>query len=55
MMKKPVFCMLIQIHGNLKLIEKILEWFWDSKIFCISRMNRCNELIVCMLIQIKES
>ena len=30
-------------------------WSQDSKIDCISRMNRWNKLIFCMLVQIKEN
>ena len=30
-------------------------WSWDSKIDCISRMSRSNELIFCMLLEIQES
>ena len=47
--------MLIQVHINLKLIKKFLGghgqkgvwpvWSRDSKVDCISRMNRWSELI----------
>ena len=60
-----IFCMLIQIYINQKLIRKFLDgrdwkWVWpvwsqDSKIGCISRMNWWNELIFCMVVQIQES
>ena len=30
-------------------------WSQDSEIDCISKINRCNELIFCMLVQIQES
>ena len=30
-------------------------WSWDSKIDCISRMTRSNELIFCMLVQFQEN
>ena len=52
--------MLIQIHGNLKLIEKSLGghgqkwvrplWSWDSQIAFVSIIG-CNKLVFCMLIQ----
>ena len=60
-------CTLIQIHKNHMLIKKFLGrhdmvkkwvwpiWPWESKIDCISKMNRWNKLIFCMLIQIQES
>ena len=54
--------MLIQIQKNDKLIENLVvehskKWVWSiwslgSKFSCISRMNRWNELIFCMLAQI---
>ena len=60
-----IFCMLIRIHINQKMIKIFLcghdwkwvrpVWSWDSKIDCISRMNWWNELIFCMLVQIQES
>ena len=42
------------------LIFGMAKWVWpvwsrDSKIGCISRMNRWNELIFCMVVQIQES
>ena len=59
-----IFCMLIQIYINEKVIRKFLDgrcqkWVWrvcsqDSKIGCISRMNCWNELIFCMVVQIQE-
>ena len=51
--------MLIQIHEDQKLIEKCLggqgqKWLWplrlwDSKTGCISRMNRLNKVMFCIL------
>ena len=45
-LNKPIFCILIQIHKNQKLIRNLLGghgqkcvwivWSWDSKIDCIS-------------------
>ena len=37
---------------KLKVDQKILQ---DSEIDCISRMNKWNELIFCMLVQIQKS
>ena len=60
-----IFCMLIQLHINQKLIKEFLSrdgqkwvwpvWSWDSKINCISRTDRWNELIFCMLVLFHES
>ena len=61
-----LFVMSMPIHKNLKIISNFLgrhsqEWLWpfqsrESKIGCISRMNRWNKLIFfCMLIQVQES
>ena len=57
-----IFCLLIQIYINYKLIKKCLDgpgqkwvypvWSQDSKIGCISRMNWWNEMIFCMVVQI---
>ena len=54
--------MLVQIQANEKAIENFLGehgqkwvspvWSWDSKIGCISEMNKWNKLIFCMLVQI---
>ena len=64
-MKKPDFCMLIQVHGKQKLIEKYWggrcqKWVWplcsqDSKIGSMSKKNEINKLIFGVLIQIDES
>ena len=50
-----IFCMLIQIHKNSRLIKNLLgehgqEWVWpggswDSNINCISNLNIWNKLI----------
>ena len=60
-----IFCMLIQVHINWKLIKKLLDWhgqkcMWlvcsqDSKVGHISRMNWRNELVFCIVVQIQES
>ena len=57
--------MLIQIHGNLKLMEKYWgghgkKWVWPfcSQVFkvgCMSRRNEWDKLIFGVLIQIQES
>ena len=57
--------MLMQFHEKLKLIFKILVgrcqkqvwpvWLQEPKIGCISRSNRWNKLIFCMLLQIRET
>ena len=64
-----IFCMLIQIQiwyrYKLKVDQKnfglawpemgVASWSQDSKIGCISRINWCNELIFCMVVQIQKS
>ena len=60
-----IFCILLQIHANWKVIENFRGWYgrkwvwlvmWlDSKIDCIWRMNRWNKLIFCLLIQIHKN
>ena len=58
--------MLMQIHKSQKLIKSFLDrhgqeewllpvWSWNSKIDYISKMNRWNKLIFCMLVQIEEN
>ena len=63
--KGLIFCMLIQVHGKWKLIEKYWgghgqKWAWplcshDSKIGFMSRKNEWNKFIFGVLIQIHES
>ena len=65
MMKKPGFCLLRQIHGNYKLIEKYCsrrgqKWVWpllseELRIGCISSSNQWNKVTFDVLIQIQES
>ena len=57
--------MLMQIHDSQMLIKNLLGghgqkyawsfWSWDSKFGYISKLNRWNNLIFCMLVQMQES
>ena len=57
--------MSIQTHKNEKNIENVLVghgqkwvwpvWLWGSKIDFIEKINRCNKMIFCMLVQIQEN
>ena len=56
--------MLMQINNSWTLIKNLLDghgqkwvwpvWSWDSKIDCISKLNRWNNLIFCILVQMQE-
>ena len=52
---------LIQLNADQKFcVGMVKKWVWpvwsqESKIDCISKMNRLNELIFCMLVEIQES
>ena len=55
-----MFCILIQVHINVdqKIFWIGMVWSWltlDSEVDCISRINRWNELIFYILVQIQES
>ena len=64
-MKQPDFLLADISSYKLKVDQKLLGghrqkwlwavWSWDSEIDCISRMDRWNELIFSMLVQIQES
>ena len=64
-MKEPDFLHVDPDSQKLKADQKFIEWAWsewvwlvwsrDSKINCISKLNRWNKLIFCILVQIQES
>ena len=51
-MKYPDFFHVDTSSHNLKFDQEMPVWSRDSEIDRISRMNRWNELIFCMLVQI---
>ena len=56
-MEKPDFVHVYTSSLKLKVDQKFFVWAWsvwsqESEIDCISRMNKWNELVFCMLVQI---